>query len=109
MLALAGCQAAPADGTQAERFDDGTRRVIVNYLIAHGMAESYLMSGRATPAGLVDLVRSDHAALIAIRSQARSPSWGALIQADGAVRGLIDVTTRLDRTVPRRSRTAASR
>ncbi len=98
LLGMAGCQAAPTPALPVVSIDEGTRRVIITYLIAHGMAESYVMSGRATPVGLLDLVRSDHAALIAVRGQATRPTWNMLDHADGAVQALIDTTTALDDT-----------
>ncbi|WP_428392708.1 hypothetical protein [Lichenicoccus sp.] len=78
----------------------GTRRVVMTYLIAHGMAESAVMSGHLNRAGLVQLIRSDHAALVAIQAQASNPSGTALTHADGAVRALIDNATRLDTKTP---------
>lgn len=98
LFGLADCQAAPPAAMPEVSIDEGTRRVIITYLIAHGMAESYVMSGRATPVGLLDLVRSDHAALIAVRGEATRPTWGMLDHADGAVQALIDTTTALDDT-----------
>ena len=107
VLVLCGCQSGL--GGDRGGLTDGTRRVVLNYLFAHGMAESYLESGHATRAGLGDLVRSDHAALAAIRNQASDPSWTALSQADSAVRRLVDVTSALDSVALSAGHTAASR
>ena len=70
--------------------------MVITYLIAHGMAESYVMSGRADPASLLELVRHDHAALVALRGHESGPSWTTLSQARSAVRALMDYTTRMD-------------
>ncbi len=110
LLLASGCQVAPAGEDYAANLDDRTRSVVMNYLIARGMAESYLTSGRATRTGLTDLVRSNHAALIALRTEAKAPNWTDLEQADGAVRSLIDVTTALDgAAAPAHGSAAASR
>nr|WP_321985136.1 hypothetical protein [uncultured Lichenicoccus sp.] len=93
--ALAGCQPSGAI-TAPEDLGDATREVVMTYLIAHGMAESYVMSGRADPASLLDLVRYDHAALVALRGHETGPSWTTLSQARSAVRALMDYTTRVD-------------
>jgi hypothetical protein len=97
LLGLGACQSSPAARIDEDvSIGQGTRRVVINYLIAHGMAESYVMSGRATPADLLDLVRYDHAALMAIRGHEADPSWKSLSRATGAVRALMDYTTVMD-------------
>ena len=92
---VAGCQATGAI-TPPSTLGDATREVVITYLIAHGMAESYLMSGRANPSSLLELVRYDHAALVALRGNQGGPSWTSLSQASSAVRALMDYTTRMD-------------
>ena len=110
MLLTSGCQSMRADGVYARDLNDRTRSVVMNYLFARGMAESYLSSERATPAGLTKLVRSNHAALVALRAQTKSPTWSDLAQADKAVRALIAATTALDgAAAPKRKHTAAFR
>ncbi len=96
LLCLAGCQGS--GGVVAPDVDaqQGARLILIDYVIAHGMAESYLMSGRATPANLVDLVRYDHAALLAISGSQAAPSRVSLVQSAAAVRALLDYTTRMD-------------
>lgn len=82
----------------------------MTYLIAHGMAESYVMSGRATPASLLELVHYDHAALTAIRTNAADPSWSGVKQASGAIRALLDYTTTMEAAAaPMSAQRAASR
>jgi hypothetical protein len=109
VLSLAACQSSPARVGEDVSIGEGTRRVVINYLIAHGMAESYVMSGRATPPDLLDLVRFDHAALMAIRGHEADPSWNSLSRAAGAVRALVDYTTTVDATdLAPSSRQAAS-
>ena len=104
LLGLSGCQSLQGDAGIAR----GTRQVVMTYLIAHGMAESAVMSGHLNRAGLVQLIRSDHAALIAIQAQASNPSRPALAHADGAVRALIERATMLDtKAVPAAGRKAA--
>ena len=95
LLCLAGCQggAVVAPDLDAQQ---GAQLILIDYVIAHGMAESYLMSGRATPANLVDLVRYDHAALLAISGSQAAPSRVSLVQSAAAVRALLDYTTRMD-------------
>ncbi len=94
-LAPAACQ-TPAAISRPDSLGDATREVVMTYLIAHGMAESYVMSGRADPASLLDLVRYDHAALVALRGHGTGPDWMTLAQARSAVRALMDYTTRMD-------------
>ena len=106
---LSGSQSGgPAIGDSTS-IAQGTQRVVINYLIAHGMAESYVMSGRATPANLLDLVRFDHSALVAIRGHEADPGWTSLQRASNAVRALMDYTTAMDGAAPPTSPRAASR
>ncbi|WP_428375347.1 hypothetical protein [Lichenicoccus sp.] len=94
-IALAGCRSSGVIAGP-DTLGDATREVVMTYLIAHGMAESYVMSGRADPASLLDLVRYDHAALVALRGHELGPNWTTLSQARSAVRSLMDYTTRMD-------------
>ena len=96
LLALAGCRAGGAVVAPDLDARQGAQLILIDYVIAHGMAESYLMSGRATPANLVDLVRYDHAALLAISGSQADPSRLSLVQSAAAVRALLDYTTRMD-------------
>jgi hypothetical protein len=100
LLCLGACQAGgslASDSTgDPVSIGRGTQRVVINYLIAHGMAESYVMSGRATAADLLDLVRFDHSALVALRGHEADPNWTSLKQAAGAVSALMDYTTTMD-------------
>ncbi len=96
LLGLAGCRAGGAAVAPDVDARQGARLILIDYVIAHGMAESYLMSGRATPANLVDLVRYDHAALLAISGSQADPSQFSLAQSAAAVRALLDYTTRMD-------------
>ena len=105
-LGLAACQSGPARMDRDLSIGQGTRQVVINYLIVHGMAESYVMSGRATPADLLDLVRFDHAALAAIRGHEADPSWTSLSRATGAVRALMDYTTVMDTSAAQAGQTA---
>ena len=110
LLGPAACQSGGAMTADTTSIAQGTQRVVINYLIAHGMAESYVMSGRATTADLLDLVRFDHSALVAIRGHEVDPDWASLARAAGAVRALMDYTTRMDDAVgPPASPRAASR
>ena len=104
LFGLSSCQSTTGDDGIAR----GTRRVLTTYLIAHGMAESAVMSGHLDRAGLTELISSDHAALVAIRAQARNPSRTALARADGAVRTLIDRATTLDTKLPPAGRRKAA-
>ena len=97
---LAGACSQPGAITQPDDLGDATRQVVMTYLIAHGMAESYVMSGHADAASLLDLVRFDHAALVALRGHESGPSWARLSQARNAVRALMDYTTRMDADGP---------
>lgn len=110
LLGLTGCQSGEAVLGDPSSIAQGTQRVVINYLIAHGMAESYVMSGRATPADLVDLVRFDHSALVAIRGHEADPDWTSLAHAASAVSALMDYTTLMDGAArPPASPRAASR
>lgn len=97
VLCLTACQSDRPSGPLALPEDvnlrQGTQLVVINYLFAQGMAESYAMSGRATPADLLGLIRYDHAALNAIHRQETSPDWKSLAQASAAVRDLMDYTS----------------
>ena len=107
---LTACASGGAATDQPRSVAQGTQRVVINYLIAHGMAESYVMSGRATPADLVKLVDFDRNALIAIRGHEANPDWTTLSRAAGAVSALMDYTTRMDDAAgPPASPRAASR
>jgi len=109
LLGMTACQSGgPAIGNSTS-IAQGTQRVVINYLIAHGMAESYVMSGRATSADLVDLVRFDHSALVAIRGHEADPGWTSLQHASNAVRALMDYTSVMDGAAPPASPRAASR
>ena len=116
LLWLGGCEGGPARVPPGLLADDpatlrqGTQRVVINYSIAQGMAQSYLMSGRATPADLMTLVRYDHAALTAIRGHVAHPSWASLGAAAASIRALMDYTTAMDtRAIAPAAPTAAAR
>ncbi len=96
LLVLAGCRDGGAVVAPDLDARQGARLILIDYVIAHGMAESYLMSGRATPSNLVELVRYDHAALLAISGSQADPSRNSLVQSAAAVRALLDYTTRMD-------------
>ena len=96
LLGLAGCQGGGAVVAPDVDARQGARLILIDYVIAHGMAESYVMSGHADAASLLDLVRYDHAALVALRGHEAGPSWATLSQARNAVRALMDYTTRMD-------------
>ena len=95
---VAGC--APGSGAPGRMppvsLAEATRQAVINYLFAHGMAESYVMSGRATEPTLLTLVSFDKAALSAITAAARDPGWTAVHSADHAVQALIAYTTSED-------------
>ena len=50
LLGLAGCRGSGAAVAPDVDARQGAQLILIDYVIAHGMAESYLMSGRATPA-----------------------------------------------------------
>ena len=97
LLGLDACAGGTASLADLPRdLGRGTQRVVITYSIAQGMAESYVMSGRATSSDLLTLVGYDHAALVALRTHLANPSWNSLASATAAISALMDYTTTMD-------------
>lgn len=85
MLLLLGACAMQDDGFGPAATDDNPAAVRDAYVIAHGMAISYVMSRRASPAVVEQLARLDARARQAVLSLQRMPSDSGQEQADAAV------------------------
>ncbi len=66
--------------------------LIDSYLITHGMALSYVRSGRASRADIIQLAQYDRAAMLAVGMAALQPGDGHDQQAEHALRALVDFT-----------------
>jgi hypothetical protein len=90
----AGC--APSTGGSARLVKDNPASLVDGYLIAHGMAASYVMSGRAQPSDLAEIVAYDHAALLAVASAQIDGGSQPTAKAEAALKALVDYTGRKD-------------
>lgn len=87
---LSGC-AGSGFGTSRDA-ETRPASLVDGYLIARGMALSYGHSGRAGPAEIAQLVQYSHAALIAVVTAELEPGDARSLQAERALRALVDFT-----------------
>ncbi|MCQ8240643.1 hypothetical protein [Rhizosaccharibacter radicis] len=93
-LGLSACASGAQDASHLVR--DNPDALIDGYLIAHGMAISYVMSGRATPEDLAQTIAYDRAALLAVAGAQLNGGAKPTEQAEAALRRLVDYTGRQD-------------
>ena len=74
--------------------------LIDSFLIARGMEFSFGRSGRATPQQITELIRYDHAALVAVLSAERQPGYDVNLKAQHALQALVDYTAANDLAPP---------
>ena len=74
--------------------------LIDSFLIARGMEFSFGRSGRATPQQIAELIRYDHAALVAVLSAERQPGYDVNLKAQHALQALVDYTAANDLAPP---------
>ena len=88
---LAACQAAPV-----VKVEPTPHTLVYSYLMAHGMARGAVMSGGMNARQLLDLIRADHEALLAVARESSIPGSTNLKAANEAVERLIAATRPLD-------------
>ncbi|MFT8719316.1 hypothetical protein [Acetobacter sp.] len=88
---LAACQAAPV-----VKVEPTPHTLVYSYLMAHGMARGAVMSGGMNARQLLDLIRADHEALLAVAHESSAPGSTNLKAANEAVERLIAATQPLD-------------
>jgi len=76
------------------------RSLLDGYLIAHGMARSYVMSGRASRESLGTLIQYDRTALLAVAADQVEPSGTHANQAEQALQRLVEYTGQQDLRTP---------
>ena len=101
VLALGGCDLSGSNRLAIGANDPNEPvSLIDSFLIARGMEFSYGRSGRASPQQIAQLIRYDHAALVAVLSAERQPGYELNLKAQRALRALVDYTAANDLEPP---------
>lgn len=84
LFSLSACQTSPVVDTRPT-----PHTLIYSYLIAHGMARGYVMSGNLDMKQLATVLMADRAALLAVMAETANPSSPHLHAAGNAIEQLL--------------------
>ncbi len=103
LLVLGGCDLGGSQRLAIGANDPNEPESLIDsFLIARGMEYSFGRSGRASPQQISELIRYDHAALVAVLTAERQPGYDINLKAQHALQALVDYTAANDLTPPER-------